>query len=264
MQKNEDRIRKWGRIKAEWICTVCLALCFLAILFAQGTVRQVTVADEKDTKEQQKAETKKKIAYLTFDDGPSGLTEEYLKILEEEKVPATFFLIGQQVEGDMLEIAKKEVAQGHEIGIHTYSHEAEKIYQSKECYCKDLQKTKVCIEEKLKVTPQLFRFPWGSANAYIRSYKSDVIDQMACEGMDYADWNVSGEDSVGCPSVDSIVANVRKDYQKYYDPVILLHDSASCKATLQALRPIIKELKENGYSFQTLSKRKRPCHFGEY
>ena len=59
------------------------------------------------------------------------------------------------------------------------------------------------------------------------------------------------------------VRPVRKDFVKYDDPVILLHDSAACKATLYSLRPLIKELKNNGYTFATLSERKRPCHFGE-
>ncbi|MCI8770288.1 MAG: polysaccharide deacetylase [Lachnospiraceae bacterium] len=205
----------------------------------------------------------KKIAYLTFDDGPSVLTAEYLKILKEEEVRATFFLIGQQVEGDLLDVVKQEISEGHEVGMHTYCHVAEEIYSSGESYCKDLQKTRLCLEEKLNIKPKLFRFPWGSANAYVQSYKAGVIEQMKEQGIDYVDWNVSGEDSVGCPSPDSILANIRKDYVKYNDPVILLHDSAACKATLYSLRPLIQELKKNGYTFATLSERKRPCHFGE-
>ena len=179
----------------------------------------------------------KKVAYLTFDDGPSVLTAEYLKILKEEGVHATFFLIGQQVEGELLDVVKQEISEGHEVGIHTYCHVAEEIYSSGESYCNDLQKTMLCLKEKLNIEPRLFRFPWGSANAYVQSYRSRVIEQMKQEGIDYVDWNVSGEDSVGYPSPDSILANVRKDYVKYDDPVILLHDSAACKATLYSLRP---------------------------
>lgn len=182
----------------------------------------------------------KKIAYLTFDDGPSVLTAEYLKILKEEGVRATFFLIGQQIEGELLDVVKQEISEGHEVGIHTYCHVAEEIYSSGESYCNDLQKTMLCLEEKLNIKPKLFRFPWGSANTYVQSYKAGVIEQMKQEGIDYVDWNVSGEDSVGCPSPDSILANVRKDYVKYDDPVILLHDSATCKATLYSLRPMIQ------------------------
>ena len=87
---------------------------------------------------------------------------------------------------------------------------------------------------------------------------------MEGEGIGYVDWNVSGEDCVGCPSVESILCQFRKDYKKYEDPVILLHDAASCKATMLALPVIITELKQNGYSFDVISNRKKNCHFGEY
>lgn len=253
-------MKKWKRVVTGAAGVFGGILCLLSVLFTQKEVWQTAATEKADRREGEC----QRIAYLTFDDGPSILTKEYLKILKEEKVSATFFLIGQQIEGDMVSVVRQEVSEGHEVGLHTYSHEAEKIYQSKESYYEDLQKTKECLESKLNLQPKLFRFPWGSANSYIRSYKSAVIELMEQEGIGYADWNVSGEDSVGCPSPDSIIANVRKDYQKYSDPVILLHDSASCRATLQSLRPIIRELKENGYSFGTLSERGKPCHFGEY
>lgn len=228
-----------------------------------GTAATESGMGEGNAVEKESMAEAKKVAYLTFDDGPSVLTAEYLKILKEEEVHATFFLIGQQIEGELLDVVRQEIGDGHEIGIHTYCHVAEEIYSSGESYCNDLQKTMLCIKEKLGIKPKLFRFPWGSSNAYVQSYRAGVIEQMKEKGIDYVDWNVSGEDSVGCPSPDSILANVRKDYVKYDDPVILLHDSATCKATLYSLRPLIKELKKNGYAFATLSERERPCHFGE-
>lgn len=203
-----------------------------------------------------------KVAYLTFDDGPSKLTEEYLDILKEEGVPATFFVIGEQIDGELVGTLERAIREGHEIGLHSYCHRAEEIYQSGESYLQDLQKTRLCVEEKLKVKPVLFRFPWGSSNSYVSWFKKDVIEQMKGEGVEYADWNVSGEDSVGCPSADSILSNVRKDYLKYDEPVILLHDSAACRATLESLPAVIHMLKEQGYRFATLSTRSVPCHFG--
>lgn len=250
------------------LCLVAMFLLVQGMLFWKRDVREtVSLGDTASGAESvsvTEEPEEKKVAYLTFDDGPSVLTEQYLKILEEEGVRATFFLIGQQVEGELVDIVKREIADGHEIGIHTYCHEADEIYSSKESYCMDLQKTKACLEEKLDIKPRFFRFPWGSVNSYVSGYRENVIEEMKKEGIDYVDWNVSGEDSVGFPSVDSILANVRKDYKKYNDPVILLHDSESCRATLEALRGIIRELKADGYSFATLSERGKPCHFGEY
>jgi len=224
----------------------------------KDTVKEGNLADSEEEEQEVK-----KVAYLTFDDGPSLLTPQYLKILREEEVCATFFLIGQQVEGEMVDVVRQAVNEGHEVGMHTYCHEAEKIYASSESYCMDLEKTKQCLEKKLKIKPKIFRFPWGSKNSYVKGYKNEVIEHMKEDGIDYADWNVSGEDSVGCPSPDSILRNIRKDYKKYNDPVILLHDSATCKSTLYALREVIRELKADGYSFATLSQRETPCHFGE-
>lgn len=78
--------------------------------------------------------TEKKTAFLTFDDGPSCLTEKYLDILDSEGVKATFFVIGQQIEGEYKKTIKREIREGHEIGIHTYTHEADEIY----CNCESL------------------------------------------------------------------------------------------------------------------------------
>lgn len=257
--------------KGGWKCLggfLCLGVMLLLVqgmLFMSGESKETALRQGKELEESLSGDKagKRKIAYLTFDDGPSVLTAEYLKILKEENVKATFFLIGQQVDGELVDVVRQEIEEGHEVGIHTYCHVAGEIYSSKETYCMDLQKTKLCLEEKLKIKPKFFRFPWGSVNSYVRGYRKGVIEQMKAEGIDYVDWNVSGEDSVGYPSVDSILANIRRDYKKYDDPVILLHDSAACTATLNALRSVIRELKAEGYSFATLSERKSPCHFGE-
>lgn len=241
------------------LCLLCFLFLVQGMLFLGKDSLQVsTNTQSRNIKEEL---VNKKVAYLTFDDGPSVLTEEYLRVLDEENVKATFFLIGQQVDGELVDVVKKQVQQGHEIGLHSYSHKADEIYVSKEAYCEDLEKTKLCLSKKINIEPKLFRFPWGSANSFIRNYKDEVIREMKEDGLEYADWNVSGEDAVGYPSVYSILTNIQKDYLKYNEPVLLLHDSASCRATLEALPSIIKELKEQGYSFQTLSHRDEPCHF---
>lgn len=207
--------------------------------------------------------TIKKTAYLTFDDGPSCLTESYLDILKEEGAKATFFLIGQQIDSDMAEIIKREIDEGHEIGVHTYCHEANEIYANEESCFKDIMKMREQIERQFSYEAKLVRFPWGSANSYISTFRKNIINKIHENGMEYEDWNVSAEDSVGTPTVDSIMANIRKDYTKYDEPVILMHDSSCNKKTLEALRGIVRELKEAGYSFATLSEREKPCHFLE-
>ena len=91
-----------------------------------------------------------------------------------------------------------------------------------------------------------------------------MIKELKDSGLQYQDWNVSAEDSVGNPTVSSILTNIRKDYDKYNEPVILMHDSGCNNKTLEALKTIIQELKNDGYEFGTLSGRISPCHFYEY
>ena len=191
-----------------------------------------------------------------------GILVPYLDILKKHDIPATFFLIGQQVE-EMPEVVERELKEGHEVGVHTYTHESCDIYQSCEAYYEDVHKVKDLLEEKFRYQPKLWRFPWGSANCYIRSYKEEIVERLHEEKMEFADWNVSAEDSVGHPGVESILANVKKDAFRVQDPVVLMHDSGSNRATLDSLEAVITMFEEKGYRFQTLSQRKTCCHFGE-
>ena len=240
---------------------IYLAGALAAVFGILFLARAVVVWEASETTAGEELPQEKKVAYLTFDDGPSSLTGKYLDILKKEKVPATFFLIGQQIEGEMVNVVKRQVEEGHELGLHSYTHQADKIYQTRDTYKKDLEETRQKLASCVPYKVKNYRFPWGSANAYIRWYRKDLTEELEKEGLTYQDWNVSGEDAVGCPSAYSILSHVRKDYEKYSDPVILLHDSATCRATLEALPDIIRELKEKGYSFDVLSNRQEPCHF---
>ena len=203
----------------------------------------------------------KKIAYLTFDDGPSFLTEEVLMILEKEDIRATFFLIGSQITEEEEELLKQMAEKGHVLGVHTYSHKSGEIYRSAEAYIEDAKKTADRIYEVTGEQPNIYRFPWGSVNCYVTGICDTVIEKMKADGYEYFDWNVSAEDSVGTPTKDSIIKNIKKDYGKYKEPVILMHDSASNKATVEALPEIIQMLKEDGYGFGTLDEREKTCHY---
>lgn len=57
-----------------------------------------------------------------------------------------------------------------------------------------------------------------------------LLKSLKNAGLNYCDWNVSGEDSIGHPSVSKIIANVKSNYTRYNEPVVLLHDSGGNKA----------------------------------
>lgn len=203
----------------------------------------------------------RRVAYLTFDDGPSVRTEEVLEILKEEEVLATFFLIGEQITEDREALLQKMTAEGHLLGVHTYTHKSEEIYKSAEAYVEDAKKTAERIYAVTGEKPVFYRFPWGSVNCYISDFCDEVIEEMEEEGYEYFDWNVSAEDSVGNPTKTSILKNIKKDFEKYKEPVILMHDSAINQATVEALPEIIRMLKEAGYQFATLDERTKPYHY---
>lgn len=241
-------------------CLILLTVAILCMSYEYYTWNDYT-SPVSSVLKREKEETK--VAYLTFDDGPSMLSSRYLDILKEENVNATFFVIGQQVCDEMEDVVKRAIDEGNEIGIHTYCHEARNIYGCADSCYRDVMKTRGILEDKFGYKPKLYRFPWGSANNYIASYRDDIISRLKKEGLEYQDWNVSAEDSVGSPTEESILSNIRKDYKKYDEPVILMHDSGCNEKTLSSLREVIRELKKGGYSFETLSKRSKPCHFYE-
>ena len=84
-----------------------------------------------------KMESENKIAYLTFDDGPSSNTFEILDILDDKNVRATFFIVGSAITREGEGALRRMVNEGHVIGIHTYSHLCNEIYCSVERFLDD-------------------------------------------------------------------------------------------------------------------------------
>lgn len=219
------------------------------------------VLEQEVYEENQNAKKQEKIAYLTFDDGPSKVTEDVLDVLRDKQVNATFFLIGNQITEETIPILKQSIADGNCIGIHTYCHKKDSIYCSAESYLEDFEQAYTAIKENLGVEPKIFRFPWGSANGFLCSIGEEVISALEAKGFTYYDWNVSAEDSVGSPTSYSIMSNIQKDYKKYKKPVVLMHDSSINMLTAQTLPQIIDELKAAGYAFDTLDHMEIPYQY---
>lgn len=197
-----------------------------------------------------------KIAYLSFDDGPSEVTPVILDTLKKKNVPATFFLVGSEITAEREEIVKRELAEGHSIGIHTFVHQKNKIYCDEKAFFEDFNLCRDRIHEVTGIYPLLHRFPWGSSNGYVCPIVDDLIEKLKEQNVMSFDWNVSGEDSVRqhVPGA-SIYRNVAKDLEKYEKPIILLHDSNTMQNTAAVLGEIIDMIAEKGYSFGTLDQR---------
>jgi peptidoglycan/xylan/chitin deacetylase (PgdA/CDA1 family) len=202
-----------------------------------------------------KMEKGKKIAYLTFDDGPSDNTFEVLDILQELNVKATFFIVGSAIKKDNEVCLKRMINEGHTIGIHTYSHMCNEIYCSVERFLEDFN---IVYQQLYDITGEqvnIYRFPWGSNNGYSKGIKDALMDEMERRGFSCYDWNVSADDSVGKPSRYSIRKNILKDLERQDQPIILMHDSSINDLTVKMLPEIIQMIKDKGYSFDSLENR---------
>lgn len=200
-----------------------------------------------------------KVAYLTFDDGPSKTTEQVLDTLKEFGVPATFFVCTAENNEKYLPLLSRTAAEGHQIALHSNSHRYRTIYSSTGGFWEDLEAEK----EKLKPyvgDQQLncLRFPGGSTNTVSHKYGGSGImkalkKQAAERGYRYFDWNVCAYDAVGGhPSASTILGHVLKEAKGHDRIIVLMHDTGATKTTAEALPDIIRELSSMGYVFDTV------------
>ena len=196
--------------------------------------------------------TQAKICYLTFDDGPSNHTEKILDILVEYDAKATFFVIGEELREERKPIINRLLKEGHAIGLHSSSHDFDKLYCGVENCVNDFLKEQQILKEEYDIEINIFRFPGGSACKYMNGQRKEYIQAMKEKGFKCYDWNVSGEDSYGEPSVWSIQNNVLSHWGNYTTPIVLLHDANVAKVTVDALPGILEKIKADGYTFKTL------------
>ena len=204
----------------------------------------------------------KKTVYLTFDDGPSKNTGKILDILQTYGIKATFFVIGKDLTQEGIDNLKRAAAEGHTIGLHTYSHDYTKIYASVSDFLADYDLLRQTLEELLGFSPTVFRFPGGSYCSYGQHIRKELIEEMSRRGYTYYDWNVSAEDAVGSVTAHSIRSNLFPKVYNAEAPVILMHDAPLNNLTAELLPEIIETLQKEGFCFETLETRE-PLHFGE-
>lgn len=193
-----------------------------------------------------------KIAYLTFDDGPtSNITPRILDVLKEKDVKATFFVLGKMVEA-YPEMAKRAAQEGHILANHSYSHDYKSVYDSKQSFFDEIKKSEEVIINTVGEASytRVFRFPGGSAG------KEDEYKQALSEiDYVYVDWNALNGDAEGHNvAVDTQLANIKETTKGRSGAVILMHDAATKQTTVDALPYIIDYLKEQGFTFKTLKR----------
>ncbi|MDO6416473.1 glycosyltransferase [Sphingomonas sp. BIUV-7] len=206
---------------------------------------------------------KSKQIALTFDDGPDAVwTPQILDILEAKKVPATFFVVGENALAHPF-LLDRILAGGSEIGNHTYTHPNLALVSQRGTRI-ELNTTQRLLEAYTGRSMRLFRAP------YFGDAEPTTVDELgpallaqkqgyAIVGLhaDSEDWTRPGVQAIIDNTIEAVESG--EDEAKNGDPnksanVVLLHDSGGDRAqTVAALPAIIDGLRARGYTLVPVS-----------
>lgn len=187
----------------------------------------------------------KKIA-LSFDDGPfPETTEPILDLLKEYHAKATFFVVGTRVES-FPETVKREIAEGHEVANHTFSHIYFQHKKNTGMIQSEIVRTEQALEKVTGKKPLLFRPPGGFYNDQMIEIakKYGYTTVLWSWHQDTNDWRSPGVQKIASKVLD----NARSG------DIILLHDYVpSSMQTVEALKLILPELQRRGFQMVTVT-----------
>lgn len=214
----------------------------------------------------------KKIAFLTFDDGPNHeITPGVLDVLKSEGIHATFFMVGNSIGSDTADIIKRVVDEGHSVATHSYSHDYDYLYPNRnpnpdaviEEYNQSISALKNILGDNFDT--KVFRYPGGHL-----SWNQDGLEKTdaALEklGVTWIDWNTMNGDAqmessdnpievIRPTNISEAVNNFDKSTRFTSNPdiaVVLMHDAPDKHLTLESLPALIDHLRDLGYEFGTL------------
>ena len=189
-----------------------------------------------------------KVIYLTFDDGPSKITDRVLDTLKENDVKATFFLIGNQIAG-FENTVKRIHDEGHGIGLHTYTHSFKRIYSSRNNLICEMLKCQSIINKVTGTSPKIVRLPGGSRKRLSSSY----LAELHSYNFKVYDWNMETRDGVN-PKLSpyKLYKKATVGSEKLPYVMLLMHCDYMHKNTCIALPNIIKYYKDLGYEFKVI------------
>jgi peptidoglycan-N-acetylglucosamine deacetylase len=178
---------------------------------------------------------------MTFDDGPHPkLTPMLLDMLKQRGIHATFFLVGQNA-AEYPDIVRRIVAEGHEVGNHSWSH-PQLNHLSLTAVDSQIQKTNEAIHAALGYYPSLMRPPFGATTAALnRHYAQAYGLKVILWSVDPLDWKYRN------------AAHVEKEILSQVGPggIVLSHDIHA--TTVAAMPDTLDALIAQGYKFVTVS-----------
>jgi len=235
-------MRKIIYLSAASLGIIILGVILFTIFFDQAViVRRGTIY---------RVRSPEKVVALTFDDGPSAdWTPKILDELKKARLPATFFMLGNHVE-QYPQVARRVVAEGHEIGNHTYDHHV-LIYYKPEELEREINDAQRAIKSVTGVETKYFRPP----KAWLTAAEKKQIKQM---GYKTILWSLNSKDWVTFHD-KQITAYILNNIHS--GDIILFHDSGGVftteggnrKQTVKTIPRLARKLREKGYRFVTIS-----------
>jgi peptidoglycan/xylan/chitin deacetylase (PgdA/CDA1 family) len=182
---------------------------------------------------------------LTFDDGPDPIhTPKVLDLLREFDARGTFFLVGQRV-ARAPELVRRIVAEGHELGNHTWSHRNLWLCGPRET-AREIERGHRALEELAGLAPRWFRPPWGMVNLAVFPVARRLRTPCVL-------WSIQPEGLRPVPP-DRLARSVLR--RAHPGVIVDLHDAPGVPGAperlLAALPPILSGLRDEGYELVSL------------
>jgi len=183
---------------------------------------------------------RRRVVALTFDDGPAAITPRFLRVLENENVPATFFLVGRQIAGHEA-LLNRMLRDGFALGDHTMTHA--NVAGGRPSTAREVEGPIGIIRRASGYRPCLFRAPYGAVSRRL-------IARARALGMASIEWNVDPRDW-SRPGTGTIEHRILSETRP--GSIIIMHDGGGPRGqTLAALPHIIRALRGRGYHFDTV------------
>ncbi|EDT72529.1 polysaccharide deacetylase family protein [Clostridium perfringens] len=209
-------------------------------------------------------EGNEKYVFLTFDDGPSPLTEQVLDILKNENVKGTFFMLGSRLDSGQApkESLKRAIEEGNAIANHSYSHNFKKLYPGNitdvNYFMDEFKRTNDIMRDVLGVEfdTNVLRMPGGyNSRVYYKDRNLEELNNnLESNRIVSIDWNALNGDAEGKPyTLNEMIDYVKRTSKGKNQVVLLMHDTFGKEKTVKILPEIIKYYKEEGYEFKTIS-----------
>ncbi len=196
---------------------------------------------EPKAKPKPKSSSGKRVVYLTFDDGPSGYTQQVLDILNRYEAKATFFVLGANVV-DNPSLVRAAARDGMSIQNHTWDH-PDLTSESNDEIRSQIRRTDNAIRNAGGGKSTCVRPPYGATNSRVRSVLGDMGKRQLLWSIDTSDYQRPGASAIYRRVVDQVGRG----------SIVLAHDGGGVRTqTVAALPRILDNLKDRGYRFGTL------------